>query len=382
MRIIHTCLRYPPASGGAERYVWELVERTRRALNADVRVLTSKLRTHHPMSELDPPQLLDDAPYVQRLHHAATPFIAYPRLQALRYYLGHHQPNIIHGYGFWYQPADVASRFAKQHKIPFIFHPLYYRNAVRQKLLWQIYQAMIGRATFAAADAVIVISPHEQRLIEQAGLPVKRFIQISPGIDVDKWQARQSDPYAARSLTGHILLMVSRLAPGKGLDEVIAALPDILKVYPDTHLAMVGEDFGAKEDLQREALALGLGNRVHFLGALTDQELAAAYQHADIFVHPSHYEAFGIVLAEALAAKTPIVARRAAAVPYVVPANKAGLLFTDQEELVRHIIDLLSNEPKRSALADGGFKHVAQNFTWDQSIKKLVELYNEFGQDQ
>lgn len=382
MRIVHTCLRYPPASGGAERYAYELVERTRRALNADVRVLTSKLRTHHPMSELDPKLLLDDAPYVQRLHHAATPFIAYPRLQALRYYLGHHKPDIIHGYGFWYQPADVASRFAKQRKIPFIFHPLYYRNAVRQKPLWQMYQAMIGRATFAAADAVVVISPHEQRLIEQAGFPVQRFVQIPPGINVDKWQARQSDPYAARGLTGQILLTVSRLAPGKGLDDIIAALPAILKAYPDTHLAIVGEDFGSQANLQRQAMAMGLANHIHFLGVLTEQELAAAYQHADIFVHPSHYEAFGIVLAEALAAKTPVVARQAAAVPYVVPANKAGLLFTSQEELVRQVIALLSNESKRAALAEGGFKHVAKNFTWNNSIKKLVELYHEFGQGQ
>src|SRR6478609_5986893 len=108
MRIVHAALRYPPATGGVETYVHELVERTRNvAADRDVRVLTSKLRTHGPVSELTPDELRLDPPYVQRLHHARTPLISYPRLQALNYYLGHHQPDIIHGYSFWYQPADV-----------------------------------------------------------------------------------------------------------------------------------------------------------------------------------------------------------------------------------------------------------------------------------
>src|SRR5688572_19716389 len=195
MRIVHTCLRYPPATGGVETYVHEIVERTRLrqgfggqgSKNLDVRVLTSKMRTHGPITTLDPNLLLDDAPYVQRLHHAATPFFSYPRLQALKYYLGHHQPDIVHGYSFWYQPADVAARYAKTHHLPFFFHPMYYEDANRQKLSWQLYKRSIGHQTFAAADVVIVISPHEQSLIEQARLPVKRFALIPPGIDMAQY---------------------------------------------------------------------------------------------------------------------------------------------------------------------------------------------------
>ena len=110
MRIVHTCLRYPPATGGVETYVRELVKRTRSiAQNIDVRVLTSKMRTHGPITELSPDRLLYDPPYVQRLHHLATPLVSYPRLQALNYYLGHHQPDLVHAYSFWYQPADTTA---------------------------------------------------------------------------------------------------------------------------------------------------------------------------------------------------------------------------------------------------------------------------------
>lgn len=380
MRIVHTCLRYPPASGGGERYVHELVERTRHVPQRDVRVLTSKLRTHYPIAELNPELLLDDAPYVQRLDHAATPLVAYPRLQALNYYLGHHQPNIIHGYSFWYQPADVAARYAQRHNLPFIFHPLYYENEVRGKPVWQLYKKTIGRRTFQAAAVVIVISPYEQRLIEQAGFPVERFKLIPPGIDLPTYDQKYDDPFAKRGQQGRQLLAVGRLAVGKGLDDLIAALPVILKEEPATQVTLVGEDFGARCSLQEQAVKLGVDHHVHFWGLISEAELRGAYHHADLFVHPSHYEAFGIVLAESLAAKTPIVARNVAAIPYVVPHDKAGLLFTTQAELAQHVIDLLRDTKKRAVLAQHGYEHVANHFTWNHSIKKLVELYSELGQ--
>ena len=125
MRIVHTCLRYPPATGGVARYVQELVTRTRdKQAQRDVRVVTSRMRTHGPVSLLAGKSLRDDPPFVQRLHHMATPCISYPRLQALSYYLQHHRPDVIHGYSFWYHPADGAAAYDRKHDLPFIFHPI------------------------------------------------------------------------------------------------------------------------------------------------------------------------------------------------------------------------------------------------------------------
>ncbi len=380
VRIVHSCLRYPPALGGTETYVKELVERTRHTPERDVRVLTSKLRTHGPLSILPPDELLDDAPYVQRLHHATTPLLSYPRLQALKYYLGHHAPDIVHGYSFWYQPADVAARYARHHKIPFIFHPLYYTNPIREKAVWQLYKRTIGRATFAAADVVVVISLFEQALIEQEGFPVKRFALIPPGIDISRFTRNYENPFQLQGLEGPILLTVGRVAAGKGINEVVQALVHVLKSHPDTQLVCIGEDFGAQGALQKLAENLGIASHVHFWGKVSEDKLVAAYQHADVFVHPSHYEAFGIVLAESLAAKTPVVARNTSAIPHVVPNAKAGLHFATTTELVTHINELLQNTQKREALGQWGHEYVRKNFTWEQSIKKLVKLYDEFGQ--
>lgn len=378
MRILHTCLRYPPATGGVETYVQEIVKRTYNInKKRDVRVLTSKMRTHGPVSELTPESLLNDPVYIQRLHHANTPFISYPRLQALKYYIGHHKPDIIHSYSFWYQPADVAARFARQNNIPFIFHPIYYENEIRQKPFWQLYKHTIGRKTFAAADVTVVISPHEQKLIAKAGFPVKRFALIPPGIDTKQFETPRQNPFLKQNIKGNILLAVGRISAGKGLTDVISVLPDIIKHKPDTSFVIIGEDFGEKDNLSKQAKRLGVQKNVIFLGKVSKNKLTAAYQHADILIHPSHYEAFGIVLAEAQAASTPVIARNTAAIPFVVPHGKGGLLFTNQTELKKSLLLLLNNADLRKIYGQQGSRYVSINFNWDNSIKKLTDLYQE-----
>lgn len=378
MRIVHTCLRYPPALGGVETYVREMANRTRDvARHIDVRVLTSPLRTHGPTSELSPDLLLDDPPYVQRLHYSSTPLISYPRLQALNYYLTHHHPDIVHGYSFWYQPADVAARWARQHHCPFIFHPMYYDSAVRRKWFWRLYKKTVGRTTFAAAAAVVVISPFEQTLIEQAGFPVKRFFLVPPGVDLADFTADHPNPFARYGQSQPSLLCVARLSADKGLQDVITVMPPVLHDHPQAHLFIVGEDFGYLSQLTKQVNSLGLSSHIHFLGALDRSHLLGAYQHADLFIHPSYYEAFGIVIAEAMAARTPVIARHTAAVPYVAPPDDCALLFQTQSQLYRHLSSILSNPSLKNQLVANAYHRVQSQFTWDLSIKKMTDLYAE-----
>jgi glycosyltransferase involved in cell wall biosynthesis len=375
MRLVHTCLRYPPATGGVETYVQGLVEHTRQFPARDVRVLTSKLRTHGPISELEPSLLLQDQPFVQRLHHARTPLLSYPRLQALNYYLKHHQPHLLHSYSFWYQPADITARYAQRHNIPFIFHPIYYENSIRRKLSWQIYKNVIGQQTFAAADIVAVISPYEQSLITQAGFSVKRFELIPPGLDLAAYQTATSNPFQVNAEP--VLLTISRLAPGKGLEDMLNALPILLKNHPQLLWYVIGEDFGLQSKLLKKAHELGVEKHITLAGKLSEKEKISALKHATLLVHPSPYEAFGIVLAEALACELPIVARKVAAIPFVAPPNQASLLFTTQDELIQHLTTLLNQPSLRQQLGQFGQKYIAQNFTWDKSTNKLLRLYDE-----
>jgi glycosyltransferase involved in cell wall biosynthesis len=377
MRIVHTCLRYPPALGGAENYIKDIVTQTRDIKKGrDVRVLSSQLKTHSPISTLDNKSLSQDPIYLQRLHHLKFPFISYPWLQSLPYYLKHHQPDILHSYGFWYQPADITARFAVKHKLPFIFHPIFYENSVRRKPIWQIYKKTIGQKTFAAASVVVVISPQEQRLITKNNFPVKKFALIPPGIDMDKFSKPTHNFYQSQNIKGKIILSVGRLAHSKGLDDVIDILPSLIKNHPDLHYAIIGEDFGYQKNLQDKVTHLGLTNHVHFLGKINPQQLISAYQHADILAHPSHYEAFGIVLAESLAAGTPVVARHCSSIPYVCPHNIGGLLFSSRPELLKSLDHLLKNISMQKKYGALGRQYVRDNFDSPKTIGSIISLYN------
>lgn len=381
MRIVHTCLRYPPAIGGVETYVREVVERTRNIdAGRDVRVITSSMRTHGPISMLDPDSLLDDPPYVQRVHTNITPFISYPRLDALDYYLGHHQPDIVQAYGFWYQPADVAARYARKNQTPFILYPMFYSNAVRRKALWRLYQRTVGQKTFAAADVVAVISPYEQELVARAGFPVKRFTLLPPGVDSQKFSYGRPNPFAARGITGNVLLMVSRLSAGKGIDDAITVFRQLAKKHTNVSLVIIGEDFGAGKQLKQLAQDGHDSSKIHFWGSVDEKTLLAAYQHATIFVHASHDEAFGIVLAEASAAGKPVVARQVAAIPFVAPHQQTGLLFTTNDDMYKAADTLLTKPDLAVSLGKQGQQHIQKNFTWESTIKKLTALYDELGQ--
>lgn len=388
MKIIHTCLRYPPASGGAETYVHDIVKQTRHVPDTlkhdntlqnvrDVRVLTSRLRTHGPINELSPNLLLDDPLYIQRLHYLRTPFISYPRLQALPYYIGHHQPDILHGYSFWYQPADITARYAKTHHIPFIFHPIYYENNLRQKPIWQLYKHTIGRATFAAADIVAVLSNYEKKLIQDAGFPVKHFELIPPSIDTSALTQPLPNPFVSKKISHPILLSVGRLSLNKGFADTIKILPKLIKTYPKLSYIIIGEDFGDQKRLTKIATNLGIMNNVHFWGKVDRHKLIAAYQHADIFLHSSYYEAFGIVVAEAMATKTPVIARHAGAIPDLIQHNKTGWLFNSPDQLVQSINFVLQNIHSTQTITQLAQTNVQRNYDITSITKKIVSLYNK-----
>ncbi|TSC71907.1 MAG: group 1 glycosyl transferase [Parcubacteria group bacterium Gr01-1014_38] len=374
MRITHVTLRYPPASGGVEEYVYNLVERL-RALNDDVTVETTALRTHHPATLLASP--LADPPYVHR--HAVRTFrrFAYPLPRSLRSSLLTAHTKIIHAHGFWYAPADIAARIAQRRQIPFVLNPYY---VPRAKPLWTLYRTVVGKRTLSAADAVVVISPQEEAALRADGLRPRHVELIPPGIDPDAFVPRHKNPFEKRGLAGKpIVFSAGRLARAKGLDLALRALPNIVREIPTVHLAIAGEDFGEQGSLKTLAETLGVSSAITWLGKLPREELLAAYQHATVFISPSRYEAFGIAVLEAQAAGCPVVVANASSLPFLVSDGETGLLSRpeDPEHLAAAMLRLLKDRPFAERLAQNGRMRALRDFTWTQSLEKLRSLYTD-----
>jgi glycosyltransferase involved in cell wall biosynthesis len=95
-------------------------------------------------------------------------------------------------------------------------------------------------------------------------------------------------------------------------------------------------------------------------------------------VFPSIYEAFGIVLLEAMACGKPVVASNVGGIPFVVEEGKTGLLFEsgNVEDLADKIVTILKDEELREKMGEAG-RERAKEFTWDKIAERTVEVYKE-----
>jgi glycosyltransferase involved in cell wall biosynthesis len=170
-----------------------------------------------------------------------------------------------------------------------------------------------------------------------------------------------------------IVLYVGRLVEYKGLPVLIRAMKNVQSKI-ESRLVVVGDG----EDRKRfEELARKLGVKAEFKGRLPDKEVKEWMRKSRVLVLPSRsrLEAFGIVLLEAMASKTPVIASDIPGVADV--AREGGLTFETEEDLSRHIIELLTNNEFATSLGSKGRNAVEQKYDWEIVIDKIEKIYSD-----
>ncbi|MEL6344484.1 MAG: glycosyltransferase family 4 protein [Myxococcota bacterium] len=218
---------------------------------------------------------------------------------------------------------------------------------------------MIVATSAAAADDI------------QASFSVSGVTVIQPGCD--------PAPLASPGDRGR-LLIAGTVTPRKGYRELIAALKMIADV-PWT-LRCAGSLYrnpAYVAQVQQEAMSLG--ERVQWLGELDTASLHDAYQRTDLFILPSFYETYGMVLAEAMTAGLPIISTRGGAIPQTVPAS-AGVLVEpgDISGLASAIRSVLTDERTRERLSFGSRAAgkrlpdwAQQGAQWKRALQQMSE---------
>lgn len=178
---------------------------------------------------------------------------------------------------------------------------------------------LLERQAVAAADRVLVLSDFSRSLLlEDHPLNGNRVSTVPGLVDTERFAPGDGKAAARRRLglevDGPLLLTVRRLEPRMGIDRLLRALP--LLGRADVTLVVAGTGSLAG-DLPRLAAELGLGERVLFVGPVSDDSrLADWYRAADLFVLPTTaYEGFGMATVEALASGTPVVGTAIGATP-------------------------------------------------------------------
>jgi glycosyltransferase involved in cell wall biosynthesis len=179
----------------------------------------------------------------------------------------------------------------------------------------------VERALARRTSRIVAITRALARFqVERVGLPAEKVEVIHYGLDdlPAAWGENPADDVPAEA---HVLLAVCRLAPQKGIDVAVRALPDVVARHPGAQLVVLGEGPQRRE---LEELARTLDLPVQLPGRVPD--VAAWLRRADVLVHPVRWEGFGLALLEAMLASLPVVATNVSSIPEIVLDGETGLL--------------------------------------------------------
>jgi glycosyltransferase involved in cell wall biosynthesis len=250
-----------------------------------------------------------------------------------------------------------------------------------------------GLAFMRKAARIVTVSRESRMLIrskirdvqvEAKTTLIYNGIQWNKSKFLDKQQAVAALPHLAGK---RVMLTVSRLIAAKGHDLVLRALAILQTRFPDLVYVIVGEG-PEKKRLQDLSISLGVNNRVHFAGYVSDEALEAYYGACDVFVMAgrvtTHFvEGFGLVLIEAGIRRRPVVSTWVGGIREAVRHNKTGLLIAPEDvaQLTDALRQLLTNQELRIMLGENAEKFISGSFTTDVmsgNSRELLEHLNIF----
>lgn len=234
---------------------------------------------------------------------------------------------------------------------------------------WLASKALKGLAS--RIDARVAVSQPARSLASRY-LPGDYEI-IPNGVDIGRFREAAT---RARAPEGQEILFVGRNEPRKGLAVLLEAFEEICGRVPDARLKIIGS--GVTPAAISSSVPSGLRGRVAALGFVPNEDLPEHYASADVFCAPAlGGESFGIVLVEAMAAGTPVVASDIPGYSAVLQQAGGGMLFRsgDPSDLAGKLAGLLLDEALRSDLAAAGSEGVEQ-FSWEVLAPRLEAVYS------
>jgi D-inositol-3-phosphate glycosyltransferase len=245
----------------------------------------------------------------------------------------------------------------------------------------------VEKTCLETASRIVATSPQEKEDMRSL-VSLKGNIDVIPcGTNIDLFG--QVDRESAREKLNikpdtKVILYVGRFDPRKGIETLVRAV-GLSKTRQNKQIELIiaggstpGQADGRERDRIEELVnELGLSDCTTFAGRLDHTVLPTYYGAADVCVVPSHYEPFGLVAIEAMAARTPVIASRVGGLQFSVVDKETGLLVTPKDEVAfADAIDQILSDPAWQAqLGRKARSRVESYFSWDGVATQLDKLY-------
>jgi len=285
------------------------------------------------------------------------------------------RPDVIHTHMY---RADIVGTKAAITLAESGHHRPYVVSTVHSSRVRSAADREILRALTPQMDQLIAVSRSIERKIvdeHRDGAPVRL---IYNGVDLDRYDHQEPcctlrDEYGMEP-GSQIVGVVARLEPEKGHQTLLDAWPLVLRDVPDAYLLIVGE--GSRRDfLEQRAQANRVAHRVVFTGRRDD--VPAVTAALDVAVLPSHREAQGLSILEAMALSRPVVASDVGGIPEMIEDGITGLLVPHDrpDALAAAIVRLLTDHSLADTIARAGHDLVHDRFCIELMVRSVEEIY-------
>jgi len=291
--------------------------------------------------------------------------------------------NVIHIHDWLTAPVGIASK--------------YYSN---KPLVSTVHSIEVGRAqglhspdsllidglewwmTYEARKVISCSSSMKWELENHFHLPSEKIIVIPNAVDVSKYE-RKINPEAVKRRYGiepyeKVVLFIGRLVPQKGVEYLVRAIPLILQHHRDVKFVIAGDGW-SKDYLEDLARSAGFGNKIRFLGFISDSDLTELTIGSDVLVVPSVYEPFGIVALEGMAAGIPVVAANVGGLSEIIEHDRTGVLvYPKNPESIAWGVNRVLSDPGYSRwLVQNAKRRVQEVYSWEAVAQRTIEVYEE-----
>lgn len=273
----------------------------------------------------------------------------------------------------------VPALYYNAKKIPLILTKHVGSGVIKKDLFHRI---LYKRVDLALAISEVI----RKNLIETTPLSRDKIELLHDAIDVNRFDPEKTDNMKIRNEFNIrkdeiIIGMTGRFSPGKGHEEFLMAAKVLVRENENVRFMVVGEASRGEEkyenSIKEMAAIYGLSEKVIFTGFRSDiPDVLAAF---DIFLFPSHAEAFGLALVEAMSMELPTVCSNSDGVIDIAVDGVTSFLFSkgEGETLIHQLETLINDSEKRKEFGKAGRARVINNFSYELYTKKLLEIYEK-----
>jgi len=240
------------------------------------------------------------------------------------------------------------------------------------------------RDSLKGYDKIIQVNPYQYKwMYHEYHVPKSKVEFIPNGIlnsVFDELSPKKtSDILRKFSLEGKFIISyLGRIQKYKGMEQVVKVLPDLIDNNLDICFVAIGKDLNYSDELKNLAMEFGVFDHFCLTGEVSEEEKLALLDASEIFVFPSEWEAFGIVVLEAMARNNAVVSSKTEGGKYLISEGENGFLFDygDLDKLKEELHILIEDVKLRDKMKKANFLK-SKKYIWEDIALMLEKLYKE-----